>query len=80
VVTETVEVGHLRLQVGPYSWDSDHRWIEKDGKIVGRLSGNQHGTWWYQVAAKPHDEPEVMGLADARAAFYAAVRDLSSRK
>jgi hypothetical protein len=67
------------MRTDGYVWDDHTRWIEKDGKIVGRLSG-QAGSWWYQVAAKPHDEPAVMGFADAIEAFRFAVRDLERFK
>ena len=48
-------------------------------RIVGRVSGYGAGTWWYQIARRPFDEPPVMGLASKSAAFMAMVRELDRR-
>lgn len=51
-----------------------------DPKILGRVSGYGKGTCWYQLAAKPYDEPSVMGFDSIWKAFDAAVAALQSRE
>lgn len=53
---------------------------EGESKILGRVGGYGPGTGWYQLAAKPYDEPSVMGFADKRAAFEQAVTELEQRR
>lgn len=57
-------------------------YIRREGetKILGRVGGYGPGTGWYQLAAKPYDEPSVMGFADKRAAFEQAVTELEQRR
>ncbi len=58
---------------------NDAGFIMYGDKIMGRASGYGPGTCWYQLAARPWDEPSVQGFESIEKAFYAAVDVLLNR-
>jgi hypothetical protein len=44
---------------------------DKVSKIVGRVSGNSVGAYWYQFAAQPYDKLAVVGFESLESAFAA---------
>lgn len=58
---------------------NDAGFIVKGDKIMGRASGYGPGTCWYQLAARPFDEPSVGGFDSIEKAFYAAVDVILNR-
>ncbi len=51
-----------------------------DSRIVGRISGYGPGTFWYQLAKQPHDEPSVLGFKGRVEAFDAMLLTIIQRE
>ncbi len=57
---------------GKYTY-GEHRYVTRveDGMIVGRVSGNKEGAYWYQLTGRPYDPPYVGGFTSLDEAFKA---------